>query len=320
MYSLDFLAINEYLFPRAKGARGLAAIAGLPTSRAEKAPEINPDSPRAGVFLATEAIFNLSGLLVGVFVRNTFDGNGRANGVKVCLKLVFQRREPAGRYVGFTDEGAVSLELGLDELPQCLAVLSGVSAETTYVIPNSDKALLVRFQPHRADAPWYLEMRQGITLRRMLLSYADAARVRLLALAVLKIHYPDIEDDFLWASFVPATTARTAQPAVPVNDTPAACDDQGAGTEPPAIGALRVQGVDLWAPTHRPLGLGKRKALWAVGMRWGGGEAVVRAIQNVVSDEGAGFLITAGNKQDFTAWDEAAALHQQGNLKRQEVA
>lgn len=278
----------------------MASIVGMP---GQMVPLVNPDSPRAGVYLATEVVFNAASLLAGCFVRNTF-GAGKSStptGVKVCLRLVAQAKQPGGGYASFTAENAVSLELGTEEIPGFLAVLVGARREYTLHITNSDKHLLVRYQAGNDRQPVYLRLSQGHASHSVVLSYGELARVRMMALATLKVLYPWAHDDSLLSTF----TAAESDVTVPAGSVDGNADNESDGAD---AGVFRLNGTVLASRGHRPLSEGKRKALYAIGQRYRGGGATDTALflQRTVSDEGAAILIGQFNEGNLSLWDAAA--------------
>jgi len=280
--NLDFAHLHQRYLTGTAGPRGWEFI---------PAHEEHPGRDR---YLSSYQVFSNNALSLSLLIRNTME-DGRASSAMPLLSLAFSNKAN-GRYLLAGDPGKVVLPIYLEQAIPLFAALRGRQKLTRIdilrrgVSPKHLKILAVGSgggSAARFTATAYTTDEDGTHLQiEVALGPEHVVHLQAHILALIQLHYPWMEQrtaaDILLSAAHPAEVVPSSPETTP----------------------LQLPQAEESPPDRERAA----RAIFAIGIhRWPAGRRdVVRHIQENFSAAEMDRLVKAGNRDDWSVWDEVA--------------
>lgn len=276
---------------------------------------VNPDRPVSGIHLSSYQVFSSNAVGLGLYLRNEFDGDGRAIKVFAGLKLLFSHKVH-NKYLLAKDENRISLTLDIGAVRPFYAWLIGSQPGFLYdlVRPGSSPMQISGFE---SDLTFPLTLRAaefsqngGYRKIDVGLSDTDIFHLQMHCLALAKLLYPSISDTAIVQHLLPRRSSQREPAHQPAGQAPTdSVVDISASQALPGPEARLEQGE---GPSKERMSL----AIFGVGKnKWPAKDIqTIKYIQDYSTPEAMDRLIKAGNSGDFTEWDRIHKLVRSGKV------
>ncbi|MAG65499.1 MAG: hypothetical protein CMK74_06450 [Pseudomonadales bacterium] len=269
----------------------------------------NPGNPRAWKHLASHQIFSNHALGIALAVRNEVSDTGKATAAFTGLRLSFSSKVN-GRYPLMQDPGKISVTLGIEGVRYLYSWLRGYQSTFSYDLVRRDKAP-ISLSGFESDSHFTHTLRatttavDGAQTRIDVgLNAGDTFSMTMFCVGFAQLLYPSITSDLVASHLLVAgTPERTSaqEPPQPHHSHAKGSLAESQGSQP------------LEECITQPASLERSKvqrAIYAVGMsKWKRQNLqVIEYIQQTASIERMDELIKAGNRGDFSGWENLEAL------------